>query len=272
MLEEQLKKILECAIFAADEPLSKKRMQTLFDATETPSNEVINQALESLVEEYNDRGIELKEISSGFRFQVKQDYASWVSKLWDEKPARYSRALMETLALMAYRQPITRSEIEDIRGVAVSSHIIKTLMEREWIRVVGHKDVPGRPSLFATTKQFLDYFNLQSLDELPVLSELRDIDKIEFELGNTVSDDVASADNLAEITDHHPDTVLAVSLENPGSSDPGLHKSPHESSPESPHEDLSRTADKTKNAATVAENLMEVELSEQTHGIEATES
>ncbi len=264
MTEEQLKKILECAIFAADEPLSKKRMQTLFDATENPSIEEINQALASLVEEYNDRGIELKEISSGFRFQVKQDYASWVSKLWDEKPARYSRALMETLALMAYRQPITRSEIEDIRGVAVSSHIIKTLMEREWIRVVGHKDVPGRPSLFATTKHFLDYFNLQSLDELPVLSELQDIDKIEFELGNAVSDDVALADNPEDIVDRHPDTVLDVSLESPGSSDPGSY----ESSPESP----GRTVDKPKNAVAGAENLTEIELSEQTHAIEATES
>ncbi len=183
MIVEQLKKILESAIFAADEPLSVKRLRLLFDETDCPSTEEINTALTSLIEDYHEKGIELKEVSSGFRFQVKPDYSSWVSKLWDEKPAKYSRALMETLALMAYRQPITRSEIEDIRGVSVSSYIIKTLIEREWIRIVGHKDVPGRPALFATTKDFLDYFNLKSLEELPALSELQDLDKIEFELG-----------------------------------------------------------------------------------------
>ena len=204
MIVEQLKKILESAIFAADEPLSVKRLRLLFDETDCPSTEEINTALTSLVEDYHEKGIELKEVSSGFRFQVKPDYSFWVSKLWDEKPAKYSRALMETLALMAYRQPITRSEIEDIRGVSVSSYIIKTLIEREWIRIVGHKDVPGRPALFATTKDFLDYFNLKSLEELPALSELQELDKIEFELGTKAEVSKANCSPESRDKSNHP--------------------------------------------------------------------
>ena len=135
-----------------------------------------------LRQRYRERGIEVVEVSTGWRIQVRKDYSPWISRLWDEKPARYSRALLETLSLIAYRQPVTRGEIEDVRGVAVSTNIIKTLMEREWIRVVGKRDVPGRPSLYATTREFLDYFGLKGLDELPALAEIREFDVINPEL------------------------------------------------------------------------------------------
>ncbi|TNF37482.1 MAG: SMC-Scp complex subunit ScpB, partial [Gammaproteobacteria bacterium] len=140
------------------------------------------QALTALQEDYEGRGLLLKEVASGYRFQVAESYAPWVSRLWEEKPPRYSRALLETLALVAYRQPITRGEIEEIRGVSVSSHILKTLLERDWVRVLGHKDVPGKPAMYGTTREFLDYFNMKSLDELPTLAEIKDLDKIHPEL------------------------------------------------------------------------------------------
>ncbi len=174
--KDKLKKILEGAILAAGEPLTVQRMQCLFEESEMPEKEDILAALAVVQEDCEGRGFNLIEIASGWRFQVCEDLASWVNHLWDEKPQKYSRALLETLALVAYRQPLTRSDIENVRGVAVSSHIIKTLIEREWVKVVGHRDVPGRPALYATTKQFLDYFNLKSLEELPTLSELKDID------------------------------------------------------------------------------------------------
>lgn len=177
-----LKKILEGAIFAAGQPMNVEQLGLLFDEAERPANTDMRAALDELKAEYAERGVELKEVASGFRFQVRQETGPWVSRLWDEKPSRYSRALLETLALIAYRQPITRSEIEEIRGVSVSSHIIKTLIEREWIRVAGHRDVPGRPALFATTREFLDSFNLKNLAELPSLSEIRDLDSINAEL------------------------------------------------------------------------------------------
>jgi segregation and condensation protein B len=179
---ELLRKVLEGAIFAAGQPMSLEQLGFLFDEADRPDNATLRAVLDALVQSYEGRGIELKEVASGFRFQVRQETGPWVSRLWDEKPSRYSRALLETLALIAYRQPITRSEIEEIRGVSVSSHIVKTLIEREWIRVAGHRDVPGRPALFATTREFLDSFNLKSLAELPSLSEIRDLDKINEEL------------------------------------------------------------------------------------------
>jgi segregation and condensation protein B len=177
-----LKKILEGALFASGQPLNIEQMGFLFDEADRPDVVTLRTTLEALVQDYQGRGVELKEVASGFRFQVRQETGPWVSRLWEEKATRYSRALLETLALIAYRQPITRSEIEEIRGVSVSSHIIKTLIEREWIRVAGHRDVPGRPALFATTRDFLDSFNLKSLTELPSLSEIRDLDKINEEL------------------------------------------------------------------------------------------
>ncbi len=182
MNPEQLRNVVEAALFAASEPLDMDRMQLLFDDTERPSKDTLVQLLVQLRQDYDGRGIELTEVASGYRFQARQEVSPWVSRLWEEKPQRYSRATLETLALIAYRQPITRAEIEDIRGVSVSSNIVKTLQERNWIRVVGHRDVPGRPAMFATTRQFLDYFNLKSLDELPPLSDLMDIDKLNREL------------------------------------------------------------------------------------------
>jgi segregation and condensation protein B len=179
---EQLKPIIEAALLAASQPLTVAQLGELFVEEEQVDREAIARALEALAGDCAGRGIELKEVASGFRYQVRQDVHPWVSRMWTEKPSRYSRALLETLALIAYRQPITRPEIEQIRGVVVSSNIIKTLEEREWIRVVGHRDVPGRPALFGTTRAFLDYFNLKSLDELPPLSEIRDMEDPQLRL------------------------------------------------------------------------------------------
>lgn len=186
MSDEQLKLTLEAAMMAAAEPLTLKRLRQLFaDDMHQPDDEKINSALAELVEDYQLRSVALVEVASGFCFQVKKVYAPWIIKLWDVKPPRYSRPLLETLALIAYKQPITRSEIEDVRGVSVSSYIIKTLMDREWIKVIGHRDVPGKPALLATTRGFLDHFNLKRLDELPSLPDIRDSDKagaqMEFE-------------------------------------------------------------------------------------------
>lgn len=179
----QLKRIFEAALLGAGQPLTLAQLAALFDETEAPTHEEIARAIEELGEDCATRGIELVEVASGFRFQVREDVHGWVSRLWTERQTRYSRALLETLALIAYRQPITRGEIENIRGVAVSSNIIKTLEEREWIRTVGHRDVPGKPELFGTTRAFLDYFNLKSLDELPPLAEIRDLSDFEPQLG-----------------------------------------------------------------------------------------
>jgi segregation and condensation protein B len=170
-----LEQIIEGALLASGQTLSVDRIQNLFEEGSEPEKERILMILERIGEKCQNNGYELIKVATGYRFQVKQDVVKWVSRLWDEKPQRYSRALLETLSIIAYRQPCTRGEIEDVRGVAVSSHITKTLVEREWIQVVGHRDVPGRPAMFATTKIFLDYFNLESLDQLPTLEEIQDI-------------------------------------------------------------------------------------------------
>jgi len=196
MNEDQLKQIIEAVLFAADEPLDLNRLMSLFPEESGPDRDMIKQSIARIQDECADRSVELKEVGSGYRFQVKQDYAQWASKLWEERPARYSRATLETLALIAYRQPITRGEIEEVRGVSVSSQIIKSLMEREWIKVVGHRDVPGKPALYATSREFLDYFNLKSLEELPSLAELRDIDAINAELDLSLP--MAESENPAE--------------------------------------------------------------------------
>ncbi len=183
MVETGLVQILEAAMLAAGKPLSVQNMADLFDEQERPENAEIRATLKEIAERCEDRGYELLEVSSGFRFQVRQELSPWVARLWHERPQKYSRALLETLALIAYRQPITRGEIEEIRGVAVSTNIIRTLHEREWIRVVGHRDVPGRPAMYASTRSFLDYFNLKNLEQLPALAEIRDFDTLTAELG-----------------------------------------------------------------------------------------
>jgi segregation and condensation protein B len=177
-----LKRVIEAILLAAAQPLSLAQLAALFTEEENVDNEQLLAALDALGTECAERGIELKEVASGYRYQIREDVHAWVTRLWTERQTKYSRALLETLALIAYRQPITRAEIEQIRGVAVSSSIIKTLEEREWIRVVGYRDVPGRPALFGTSRVFLDYFNLKSLDELPPLADIRDLDEYDPQL------------------------------------------------------------------------------------------
>ena len=177
-----VKRIFEGALMAAERPLQRRDLTALFDDLETPADALVDQALVELDSDCEARGYELKRVASGYRYQVKQDLSRWVNKLWQERAPRYSRALLETMSLVAYRQPITRGEIEQIRGVAVSTQIVKTLLEREWIKSVGYRDAPGRPAIYATTRQFLDYFNLKSLDQLPPLAEIRDLNTISREL------------------------------------------------------------------------------------------
>jgi len=245
---EQLKSIIEAALLAASQPLTVAQLGELFVDEDAIDREAIARALEALGQDCAGRGIELKEVASGFRYQVRQDVHPWVARMWTEKPSRYSRALLETLALIAYRQPITRPEIEQIRGVVVSSNIIKTMEEREWIRVVGHRDVPGRPALFGTTRAFLDYFNLRSLDELPPLSEIRDMEDPqlrfdqeplpprvirdlpidpdeEIDIPQEATEPMVDAEPLADIsTEAEPDTVAARTTESaePASDDDAL--------------------------------------------------
>jgi len=200
MEQAQLKNIIEAILLTADQPMEMRKLEALFEADEErrPSQDNILQALQDLQSDYEGRGIELKEVASGYRMQVEPSNAPWVSRMWEEKVPRYSRALLETLVLIAYRQPITRGEIEEIRGVSVSSHIVKTLTEREWVRVLGHKDVPGRPSMYGTTRDFLDYFNLKSLDELPSLADITDLDKLHPELALEQEVPAAEGDEASE--------------------------------------------------------------------------
>ncbi len=203
-----VKRIFEGALMAAERPLQRRDLTALFDDLETPDDAIVDQALVELDSDCEARGYELKRVSSGYRYQVKQDLSRWVNKLWQERAPRYSRALLETMSLVAYRQPITRGEIEQIRGVAVSTQIIKTLLEREWIKSVGYRDAPGRPAIYATTRQFLDYFNLKSLDQLPPLAEIRDLNTISRELNIELpveaiepanDENIAAADDSVEV-------------------------------------------------------------------------
>lgn len=205
---EQLQQILEAALLAAGQPLSPVQLAALFNDEERPPTGEISRVLERLGNDCAKRGIELRKVASGYRLQVKQELNEWVSRLWKERPPRYSRALLETIALIAYRQPITRGEIESVRGVSVSTNIIRTLQEREWIRVVGHRDVPGKPALFGTTSTFLDSFDLQNLDDLPTLAEIRDMENLEPELQFEAPPQAAALDAMEE------DTVLEAD-ENP---------------------------------------------------------
>jgi len=204
---DQLKRIVEASLLAAAQPLSLAQLSALFGETETPSHDDLARAIAELTEDCANRGVELKEVASGFRYQVRPDVHPWVARLWTERQTRYSRALLETLALIAYRQPITRGEIEQIRGVAVSTNIIKTLEEREWVRVVGYRDVPGKPALFGTTRMFLDYFNLKSLDELPPMAEIREIEDFDpqLTLGPVAPADAEATEESAML----PDTEAA---------------------------------------------------------------
>ena len=193
----EVKKIIEAALFALNTPLSVADLMSMFESDpDKPDRRAVRKALEELQEDCVGRGVELKEVASGFRFQARPELADWINRLFRERPQRYSRALLETLAIIAYRQPVTRGEIEDIRGVSLSASIIRTLFERQWIKVAGHRDAPGHPELLATTYQFLDYFNLKELDELPSLGEIRDISQLEpdlFDRAGLVADDPGSA-------------------------------------------------------------------------------
>ncbi len=182
MDDNEIKYFIESALLAAGRPMSIDQLQNLFDKASTPEKPQLRQAISSLLEDYADRGMTITEVASGFRLQLKGDMADRLHKLWEERPPRYSRALFETLALIAYRQPMTRGEIEEIRGVVVSTNIMRSLLEREWIRVVGHRDVPGRPAMFGTTKTFLDYFSLKKLDDLPPLADLSDWESLRVQL------------------------------------------------------------------------------------------
>lgn len=202
----QLKKIIEGAVLASAKPISYEKLLSLFDEDAKPNKSDLVDAFNELQQDYQGRGIELQEVASGLRFQVSQNVTTWVARLQDERPQRYSRALLETIAIIAYRQPVTRGGIEDVRGVAVSTHIIKTLQEREWVRVVGHLDVPGRPALYATTRQFLDYFNLKNLNDLPPLSDIKDLEQLNGELD--LDDDVR--EKLLEMVQQEHDEALGL--------------------------------------------------------------
>jgi len=193
----EIKHFVEAALLAAGRPLSVDQLQNLFDGRMAPEKAEIRQAIATLNEEYEQRGISIVEVASGFRVQVKSGMADQLQKLWEERPPRYSRAMFETLALIAYRQPITRGEIEEIRGVAVSSNIVRTLLERDWCRVVGHRDVPGRPEMFATTKHFLDYFGLKKLEDLPPLADLSDWESLRVQLNLPEVEEDTSEDDGA---------------------------------------------------------------------------
>jgi len=227
---EKIACILEAILMVADKPMTVAQLAKLFNEPELPSNDELRQALKTLKERYETSGIELREVASGFRFQARSEFSPWLAKLWEERPPRYSRAFLETLAIIAYKQPITRAEIEAIRGVGVSSPIIKTLMEREWVRIVGYREVPGKPALYATTKTFLDYFNLKNLDELPSLADLKDLDaqaaEVQIQLGlaevnipmaeetldtvetvNAPDEPVAAVENIPTPEEIHPENI-----------------------------------------------------------------
>jgi segregation and condensation protein B len=225
----QIKRIVEAALLASAQPLSLPQLAALFAESEAPTHEDLARSLEQLTDECAERGVELKEVASGFRYQVRQDVHTWIARLWTERQTKYSRALLETLSLIAYRQPITRGEIEQIRGVAVSTNIVKTLEEREWIRVVGYRDVPGKPELFGTTRHFLDYFNLKSLDELPPLAEIRDVDEFDVQMSLAP---IAVADEENEDDASPGEASAAADVETEQATDPQEASAADASTPE----------------------------------------
>ena len=181
-MEHKISQVIEAVLLSASRPIDVQEIERVFPEDEKPTREEIRQALQEIEEQCKDRGVELKKVSSGYRLQVRQSLSSYVAKLWEERPQRFSKATLETLALIAYRQPITRGEIEEIRGVSIGTQLMRGLMERGWVKIVGQRDVPGRPSLYSTTKEFLDYFGLQHLRELPELPELPDLQSLDMEL------------------------------------------------------------------------------------------
>ena len=181
-MEHKISQVIEAVLLSASRPIDVQEIERVFPEDEKPTREEIRQALQKIEEQCKDRGVELKKVSSGYRLQVRQSLSSYVAKLWEERPQRFSKATLETLALIAYRQPITRGEIEEIRGVTIGTQLMRGLMERGWVKIVGQRDVPGRPSLYSTTKEFLDYFGLQHLRELPELPELPDLQSLDLEL------------------------------------------------------------------------------------------
>jgi segregation and condensation protein B len=201
--QNEIKYFVEAALLAAGRPLSIDQLHNLFDRSSAPEKSQLREAITCLQQEYEHRGLTVSEVASGFRTQIRSSMADRLQKLWEERPPRYSRAFFETLALVAYRQPMTRGEIEEIRGVAVSSNIIRSLLEREWIRVVGHRDVPGRPAMFGTTRQFLDYFGLKKLDDLPPLADLADWETLRVQL------------NLPEVSEDEPEPESAEIMDLP---------------------------------------------------------
>jgi len=194
------KRIIEALLFAADRPMTVKQLQNVFPELERPDSHEIQMAIEAIIEDYRQRPVGLCLVASGYRFQVREEMAPWVSRLFAEKPPKYSRALLETIAIIAYRQPVTRGDIEDIRGVSVSSNMLRTLLEREWIKVVAHKETPGRPALYGTTRQFLDYFNLASLSELPTLQEIQEFNVTEIDQAQAVQEQSENKADKEDVT------------------------------------------------------------------------
>ncbi len=264
----KLKNILEAVLLSADRTLTVIHMEGLFELDEErPTRDEIRKALHEMADDFETRGYELKQVASGFRLQVRQEYATWVGRLWEEKPARYTRALLETMSLIAYRQPITRGEIEEVRGVSVSSNIIKTLMERDWIKVLGHKDVPGKPTLYGTTKEFLDYFNLKTLDQLPTLAEIKDLESIHPELE---LDDDANTSNDLEKSDENVknddlDNASDVSTDDASIDAASIDEVANEAEAES------EVVEETASSETISsETILSETMSEDEHVVEET--
>ena len=238
MDQNEIKYFVEAALLAAGRPLSIDQLQNLFDRNSVPEKTQIREAISGLQEDYEERGLAISEVASGFRTQIKASMADRLQKLWEERPPRYSRAFFETLALIAYRQPMTRGEIEEIRGVAVSANIMRSLLERDWIRVVGHRDVPGRPAMFGTTRHFLDYFGLKKLDDLPPLADLADWETLRVQL------------NLPEVSDEEAEPETAEIADLPVLLYPQSYQADDEAGATSPGEDEASAEDIADAAAT----------------------
>ena len=247
MNDQYVRNVIEAALLAAGRPVSADELVSLFDERDGSNAGEVHAAIEVLRAEYEARGLELVEVASGYRVQIRASVAQPVSRLWQERPTKYSRALLETLALVAYRQPITRGEIEQIRGVAVNPNIIKTLLERNWIRVVGHRDVPGRPELLGTTREFLDYFSLQKLDDLPTLAQLKELEDLRVQLSLPGADAVATpAGSASDGVDAEgdPDGADEGDSANPG--DAADLKAVADSADDSDESDATTDADATR--------------------------